>query len=240
MNKDKIKFTIDGVECLADEGQFMIDAAHENNIYIPSLCHMKGVIPAGSCRICNVRMNGRSVSACTTPMTRDLDNVSVENITPEIEGIRKTIIELLFAEGNHFCPTCEKSGSCELQALAYRYKVMFLQFEHRFPIREVDASTPEIFLDRNRCIFCKKCIRVFKDRNNRGLFAFYKRGHKLEIHIDHEIAGKMNNETAQKAMDICPVGAILHKEKGFDIPIGQRKFDKVPIGTNMADDVVVI
>lgn len=230
---NKIKFTIDGTECIAEEGQLLIDVALENEVYIPHLCHMKGIIPAGSCRICNVKMNGRSVSACTTPMTRDLDNAVVENITPQIEDMRKAIVELLFAEGNHFCPSCEKSGSCELQALAYRYKLMVLQFEHRFPIREVDATTPKIFLDRNRCIFCKKCIRVFKDRNNRSCFAFYKRGHNLEIHIDHELAENMTDEMAQKAMDICPVGAILRKEKGYDVPIGQRKYDTMPIGTHL-------
>ncbi len=231
MNKEnKIRFTIDGKECWAEEGQYMIEAARDNDVFIPSLCNMSGVIPAGSCRICNVRMNGRSVAACTTPISRDLENAVVENITPEIEKIRQTIIELLFAEGNHFCPSCEKGGSCELQALAYRYKVMVLQFEHRFPIREVDATSPKIFLDRNRCIFCKRCIRVFRDRNNHGLFAFYKRGHNLEIHIDHELAGNLTDEMAQKAMNTCPVGAILRKEKGYDVPIGQRKFDKVPIG----------
>ena len=38
---------------------------------------------------------------------------------------------------------------------------------------------------------------------------------------------------AQKAMDICPVGAIIRKEKGFDQPIGTRKYDKVPIGSDI-------
>jgi [NiFe] hydrogenase diaphorase moiety small subunit len=165
-----------------------------------------------------------------------MNGAVVENETPQLEAMRKMITELLFVEGNHFCPACEKSGSCELQAMGYRYQMMVPQFEYNFPMREVDATTPKIFLDRNRCIQCKKCIRSIKDDQGRSYFAFYKRGHKLEIHIDHELAAGMSNELAQAAMDGCPVGAILRKEKGFDVPIGQRKFDKEPIGTEFLKD----
>ena len=228
---NKIKFTIDGKECVAEEGMDLWKAAKENKIFIPYLCHMKDVIPAGSCRICTVKVNGRPVASCTTPVTKEMDGATIENITPDLEEMRRMIVDLLFVEGYHFCPSCEKSGNCELQAMGYRYQMMVPQFPFSFPLREVDATTPKIYLERNRCIQCKKCIRSIKDNEGKSYFAFYKRGHKLEIHIDHELAAKMSDELAQKAMDICPVGAILRKEKGFDTPIGKRKFDKEPIGT---------
>jgi [NiFe] hydrogenase diaphorase moiety small subunit len=230
MSDNKIKFTIDGKECSANEGQNLLDAANENGVYIPFLCHVKGVCAAGSCRVCTVKVNGRPMAACTTPINNDMNGAVVENISPNLEELRKMIIELLFVEGNHFCPSCEKSGSCELQALGYRYKMFAPQFSYRFPYREVDATTPKIYLDRNRCIQCKKCIRSIKDEKGKSFFAFYKRGHKLEIHIDHELASKMTDEMATKAMEICPTGSIIRKEKGFDTPIGKRKYDKVPIG----------
>ncbi|MFA4851521.1 MAG: 2Fe-2S iron-sulfur cluster-binding protein [Bacteroidales bacterium] len=231
MSDNKIKFTIDGKECIADEGIDLWKAAMLNGVFIPYLCHMKDVVPSGSCRICTVKVNGRPMAACTTPMTKDMNGAVVENETPQLEEMRKMIVELLFVEGNHFCPSCEKSGNCELQGMAYRYQMMVPQFSYNFPMRKVDASTPKIFLDRNRCIQCKKCIRAIKDEQGRSYFAFYKRGHKLEIHIDHELAATMSGELAQAAMDGCPVGAILKKGKGFDTPIGKRKFDKEPIGT---------
>ena len=109
--------------------------------------------------------------------------------------------------------------------------MMVPQFQYNFPKRKVDASAPKIYLDRNRCIQCKKCIRAIKDNDGKSYFAFFKRGHKLEIHIDHELAANMSEELAQTAMDTCPVGAIIRKGKGFDTPIGKRKFDKEPIGT---------
>lgn len=231
MSDNKIKFTIDGKECIADEGLDLWKAAMLNGVFIPYLCHMKDVIPSGSCRICTVKVNGRPMAACTTPVTKEMNGAVVENETPQIEEMRKMIVELLFVEGNHFCPSCEKSGNCELQAMAYRYQMMVPQFQYNFPMRKVDATTPKIYLDRNRCIQCKKCIRAIKDDQGRSYFAFYKRGHKLEIHIDHELAATMSDKLALEAMEGCPVGAIIKKEKGFDTPIGKRKFDKEPIGT---------
>jgi [NiFe] hydrogenase diaphorase moiety small subunit len=233
MSDKIIKIKIDGREIAAKEGQNLLDAATENGVYIPYLCHMKGVCAAGSCRICNVKINGRYAAACTTPIDSSCEGWVVENKTPELDEMRKTIVEVLFVEGNHFCPSCEKSGNCDLQALAYKYQMMVPQFEYRFPKRVVDASSPKIYLDRNRCIQCKKCIRLIKDKDGKSYFAFFKRGHKLEIHIDQELAANMPDDLAQKAMDNCPVGAILKKEKGYDVPIGKRKYDKMPIGSDI-------
>ncbi|MCD4802287.1 MAG: (2Fe-2S)-binding protein, partial [Anaerolineales bacterium] len=154
-NNGKLKFEIDGKTCYAEKGQSIIDAAKANGIFIPSLCHVEGVKPPGSCRICNVKVNGNNMTACTTPVT---ENMTVENNIPELIELRKAIIEILFVSGNHFCPSCEKSGNCELQALAYRYQMMVPRFPYEFPIKGVDASADHILLDRDRCIMCKRCI----------------------------------------------------------------------------------
>ncbi len=227
---EKVNFTIDGKTLTATPGQFLVDAAAEQGVYIPTLCHMKGEKPAGSCRICTVKVNGRAMAACTTPVEA---NMVVENNTPELAELRKVVIELLFVEGNHFCPSCEKSGNCELQAMAYRHQMMVPRFEYNFPKREVDATTPMIYLDRNRCIFCKKCIRAIKTSDGKNIFAFRNRGAHLEINFDGKLAAGMSAAEAQRAMDICPVGCILKKEIGFAMPIGTRKFDKVAIGSEI-------
>jgi len=227
---EKIKFTIDGKECFAEPGQNILDAATDNGVYIPSLCHMRGVKPAGACRLCNVKISGRLMTACTTPAEQGME---VENDIPEIQDLRLAIIEMLFVEGNHFCPACEKSGNCELQALAYRYQMMVPRFPYEFPVKEIDASNPKLIIDHNRCILCKRCIRSFKDENGKNIFAFKRRGHKLQINIDEKLSANLSDEMAQKAMDICPVGAIIRKEKGFNEPIGTRKYDKMPIGSNI-------
>lgn len=222
-----VKFKIDGKECMAEEGAMLTDAAASNGVYIPTLCNYRGIAPQGSCRICNVMINGRPATACTTKVTEGID---VANITPELENFRKTVIELLFAEGNHMCPTCEKSGSCELQALGYRYRMMVPSFPYQYPDRGIEAWHPKIMKDHNRCIQCKRCIRGITNKKGEAVFAFGKRGSSVVINIDAETSKGMSDELAQKAMDICPVGAILRKEKGFIVPIGRRKYDRAEIG----------
>lgn len=225
-----VKFTIDGTECMAAKGQFLVDAAKENGIYIPTLCNYPGIKPKGSCRICTVKVNGRLMTACTTPVT---DGMDVENNVEEINELRKQILELFFVEGNHFCPACEKGGNCELQALAYRFKIMAPRYPFAFPQREVDASNPKLVKDQNRCILCKRCIRAIFDEKGRTIFAYKRRSNRVEIGIDPKLGKQLTDETALKAMDICPVGALLVREKGFETPIGERKFDKVPIGNEI-------
>ncbi len=227
---EKVKFTIDGKECIGKKGQLLVDAAAENGVYIPVLCHWKDVIPAGSCRICTVKVNGRYMAACTTPIE---DACAVESETPEIQDIRKAIVEMLFVEGNHFCPACEKSGDCDLQGLGYRYQMMVPRFPYAFERRELDASSPKIFLEKNRCIFCKRCVRMIKDEQGRSYFALKGRGKHLEIYMDKKLAANMSDELAEEAMKICPVGAILRKEVGFATPIGKRKYDNVAIGSDI-------
>lgn len=222
-----VNFKIDGVDCLAESGIYIVEAARENGIYIPTLCNIQGVKPRGSCRICTVLVNGRPMTACTTPVTMGMD---IKNNTPELNDIRKAIIEVLFVEGNHFCPSCEKSGCCELQALAYRFQVMVPRFPFLFPRREVDASNPKIIKDHNSCILCKRCIRGIKTEDGKNIFAYKKRGIELEIIIDPELGNKFTDELAQQAVDICPVGALLAREKAYQVPIGRRKYDKEPIG----------
>lgn len=226
----EITITIDGVEVPARKGQYIIEAATEAGVFIPTLCNYTGYKPRGSCRVCSVLVNGRPMTACTTPVA---PGMKVESETEELNKMRKSIIELLFVEGNHFCPACERSGCCELQALAYRYKMMVPEFPYRFPNRDIDAEHPYLIKDHNRCILCKRCIRVIKDEDGNSFFAFTRRSHKVQIQLDPVLAEKMTEELAQKAMDVCPVGALIRKGKGFDTPIGKRKFDNTPIGSDI-------
>lgn len=225
-----IKFYIDGKECMGKKGQYIVDAAADNHIYIPTLCNIPGIKPWGACRICSVRVNGRLMTACTSPITEGMD---IENKSADIEDLRKAIIELLFTEGNHFCPSCERSGNCELQALGYRYQMLVPRFKFQFNNRKIEGSHPKLIKDHNRCILCKRCIRAIKDEKGRSIFAFSKRGYHVEINIDTKLSKDMSDQEAQEAADICPVGAILKKEQGFKEPIGQRKYDNEPIGSEI-------
>ncbi len=224
-----VRIYIDGKEYLAQSGNYLLQAAKENGIYIPTLCNYEGVKPKGSCRVCICKVNGRLMTACTTPIS---EGMVIENNSPEIEEMRKAIIELFFVEGNHFCPTCEKSGFCELQALAYRYKITAPRYPFLFQDKRLVADYKLIILDHNRCILCKRCVRVIKDENGKSYFAYKRRGQHIEVILDKKMSEKMSEELALKAEQVCPVGSIMVKRIAFTTPIGKRKFDKEPIGNN--------
>jgi [NiFe] hydrogenase diaphorase moiety small subunit len=226
----EIRFTIDGKDCVAQPGQTIVEAAKANGVWIPVLCHYEGLKPVGSCRICTVRAGGRYMAACTQPVTEGL---AVENTAPDLEDMRKALIEMIFVEGNHFCPSCEKSGQCELQALGYRYQMLVPRFPYLWPVRAIDATAPLLMLEKNRCIQCLRCVRGVRAKDGRKIFAAVRRGPGVAIELDKKLAAKLSDQEARKAMDICPVGAILRKEKGFAVPVGRRKFDKAPIGSDV-------
>jgi [NiFe] hydrogenase diaphorase moiety small subunit len=227
---ETIKIKIDNKEIVTSKGKTILEAATDNGVYIPTLCHFPGVPPKGSCRLCTVKVNNRFMTSCSTPVA---DGMTISNNVDEITDFRKSIIELLFVSGNHFCPACEKSGNCELQALAYRFGMLVPRFPFSFPKREVDASSPKIIKEQNRCILCIRCIKTIKDKDGRRYFAFNKRGNNLKVILDEQMGKTMPDKVAKQAMDNCPVGSIIYKGKGFDRPIGERKFDKEPIGSNI-------
>jgi [NiFe] hydrogenase diaphorase moiety small subunit len=227
---DTIKFKIDGKLIAAKKGQTIVEAAKENGIYIPTLCNFEGAKPKGCCRMCTIKVNNRFMTACTTPAAAGME---VENNSDELNDIRKSIVELLFVTGNHFCPSCEKSGNCELQAFAYRYQMMVPRFPYTYPQKGVDASSPKIIKDQNRCIMCKRCIKTIKDEDGRHYFAYENRGNNLSVVLDEKLGKEMTDELAKLAMENCPVGSIIYKEIGFEKPIGTRKYDKQPIGSEI-------
>ena len=230
MSEKTITFKIDGVEVKATAGQTIMEAADEAGIYIPRLCSMKGLIPHGSCRVCTVTVNGRPQTACTQPAA---EGIEVESETEAIKEHRRNLIDMLFVEGNHFCMFCEKSGNCELQAVAYRLGICAPKYPFQFPDATLDASHPDIMIDRNRCILCARCIQSSRDIDSKGVFEFVGRGAEKRIAVDAEKLALTDAAVTDKAMDACPVGAIINKRVGFAVPVGQRLYDTKPIGSDI-------
>lgn len=228
---DKITFTIDGKDIEADAGQTILEAAEAAGTYIPRLCAHPDLQPYGSCRVCTVLVDGRPQSACTQPVAA---GAVVESGTEKMTEIRRQIIEMLFVEGNHYCMFCEKSGNCELQALAYRFGITAPRYPYLFPHRDLDATHPDVFIDRNRCVLCGRCVRASRDVDGKNVFQFVGRGPEKRIAVNSEanLAGT-NLDVMDKAVDVCPVGAILRKREGFRIPVGRRAYDHGPIGSDI-------
>ena len=216
---------IDGEEIPFTPRQTIMDAALAAGVYIPHLCHYPGLPPSGNCRLCIVETGNRSVAACTTPAVAGQQIISD---TPELNATRKAITQMLFVEGNHICPSCEKTGNCKLQAMAYHLGMLDDHFPQFYQRREIDASHPEILLDRSRCILCDLCVRASRDVDKKNVFAIAGRGTDAHL-IVNSASGKLADTpmaVTDLAATICPVGAILIKEKGYEIPIGERIYDQ--------------
>jgi len=221
-------FTLDGQEIEFGPGDTILQAATRAGGYIPHLCWHEGLHAHGSCRLCTVKVNGRMGAACTVLASA---GQHVESNTEELNTQRRTLLQMLFVEGNHFCPSCEKSGNCRLQATAYEAGMTGPHFEEFYPNRKVDASHPDLLLDLNRCILCELCVRASREIDGKNVFAMG--GHGVGVHLvvnsPSGLLGDSDIALTDHAAHICPVGALLPKRQGFAVPIGQRRFDLKPV-----------
>ncbi len=218
-------FTLDDQPVPFQDGQTIMEAAQAAGLYIPHLCFNPEFAPHGSCRVCLVKVDGRTQASCTTPA---LAGQVVQSQIEEVQEIRRGILEMMFVEGNHICPACEKSGACQLQAVAYYVGMLAPSFTYVYPQRSIDASHPDAVIDFNRCILCELCVRASRDIDGKNVFAVQNRGIKAHLVINTP-SGKLGATTfsvTDKAAQVCPTGAILIKNQGYGAPIGSRLYDQ--------------
>lgn len=221
------RFQLDGQPIPYQEGETLLQAAERAGATIPHLCYEPDLPPGGHCRVCVVKVDGRFRAACTWPASQGL---TVENATSELLELRRSLVEMLFMEGVHQCPSCERSGQCRLQATAYQLSLTHLTGPSLRSGRERDASHPELFLERDRCILCGLCVRASRGPDQKGVFGFEGRGHLTQIAVD--CPGGLVGTSASpedRAVEVCPTGCLAPKGRGFSVPVGARRFDLHPL-----------
>ncbi len=236
MDKDATDtFVLDGETLPFSPGDTVLQAARRAGHHIPHLCWHDGYAPHGSCRVCVVKAGTRTVAACTTPVTSQME-VTLQDET--LSAQRTAILQMLFVEGNHFCPSCEKSGHCRLQATAYAAGIEGPHFEEFYPDRPLDASHPQLLLDLNRCILCGLCVRASRLHDGKAVFALG--GHGIHTHlVVNSPSGRLVDSDIHPddvAAGICPVGVILKKRQGFAVAIGDRRYDRRTIADDEGGD----
>ena len=218
-----VNITIDGKTIQAEKGKNLVQVARENGIFIPSLCYYEHMDPPlGTCRVCTCRINGKFNPACTE---RVAEGLKVEVNTPELNDTRKALVEMMFAEGNHICPACEKSGNCDLQHMGYELGVSSTRFQHLFKDRLVDFNPKRMVMEHNRCIKCLRCVVEVKTGDGKSVFNYQERGNETFVGVDYEQEARLTEEEALRAMHICPTGAIIVRGVSLAAPFGERKFD---------------
>lgn len=204
--------TIDGIDVAIEEGSTLLEAAKEAGVEIPTLCHLDGISDVGACRLCLVEVTGipKLLPACVTEVSEGME---VQTQTAKLQDYRRMTVELLFAEGNHFCAFCVANGNCELQDVAIAVGMDHSRFEYRFPNREVDVSHPQFGIDHNRCILCTRCVRVCDQIEGAHVWDVSGRGGTSKIISGlNQPWGEVSACTScGKCVNACPTGSIFRK-----------------------------
>jgi len=225
-----VNITIDGKSFQAEEGKNLMQAARQNGVFIPSLCFYEHIEPPlGTCRVCTCKINGKFSPACTEKVSEGL---AVEVNSPELLDTRKALVEMMFAEGNHICPACEKSGMCDLQHMGYELGVSSTRFQHLFKDRIIDFNPTRMVMEHNRCIKCLRCVVDVKTSDGKKVFNYQNRGNETFVGIDYEQEARLSEEEAVNAMKICPTGAIMVRGVSQAEPFGDRKYDMESVQEN--------
>jgi len=221
---DTVNIKIDGKSLVVPKGQNLVTAAKENGIFIPSLCYFEHIEPPlGTCRTCTCKIDGKYLPSCTSDA---YEGLTVEVNTPELLDMRKSLVEMMFSEGNHFCPSCEKSGGCDLQHMAYELGITVTRFEHLFKDRLIDYRPKRIIMEHNRCIKCKRCVEDVRTDEGKKVFTYQGRGNETYVGIDYTEESRLTEAQAIAAMNLCPTGAIIVRGVSLAQPFGEREFDK--------------
>jgi bidirectional [NiFe] hydrogenase diaphorase subunit len=210
---------IDEVEVSARAGQTILEVARENEIEIPTLCHLEGLSDVGACRLCLVEIKGSNklLPACVATVQEGME---VSTNTERLRNHRRTILELLFAERNHICSVCVSNGHCELQALGQQQGLTHVRLPYRNPKLAVDASHERFTVDHNRCILCTRCVRVCAEIEGAHVWDVMGRGINSIVITDlHDEWGSSSCTRCGKCVQCCPTGALFDKSKiGSDHP----------------------
>jgi bidirectional [NiFe] hydrogenase diaphorase subunit len=216
---------IDGQDVTGRADETILQVARENGIFIPTLCYLDSLTAIGACRLCLVEIKGSAklVSACVTVITQGME---VSTGSERLERYRRMIVELLFSERNHICSVCVANGHCDLQTLAVRTGVTYINFPYRHPRLKVDASHERFGLDHNRCVLCTRCVRVCDEIEGAHVWDIGGRGIEACIVADLDLPwGESTTCTScGKCVQVCPTGALFKKGLAAAESVKHRSF----------------
>ena len=203
-----VNITINGKRIAAQDGLTIMEAAKQNDIFIPGLCHLEGVHKFGSCRICVVEVERAKslLASCVTPVQ---EGMVIHTNTPRVREARRVVYELMLSDHPHDCLSCSRSLNCELQALGERIGVSSGdRFEGEKSASVMDV-TPSITRDSAKCILCRRCVTACNQIQGVGAINAQNRGFKTVISAAMELPLKdVSCVGCGQCTLVCPVGAL--------------------------------
>lgn len=205
---------INGKECEFTNEANILEVIRKNGFNVPTFCYRPDLKDTfGACRMCVVEVEGRGVqSSCTMPPQ---DGLVIHTNTAKVRRIRKTVLELLLANHDRECTTCNKSGSCELQKYSEEYGIKDVsKYVQKKELRPLDDSSPSIVRDLNKCILCGACVRACDQYQGLQVLGFANRGANTVV---QPMAGRMlaTSECVYcgQCVAVCPTGALTIKSQ---------------------------
>ncbi|MCK5848765.1 MAG: [FeFe] hydrogenase, group A [Caldisericia bacterium] len=212
MDNKTVTIKINGVEYTVDGGSTILEACRKAGIEIPTLCYMEDVCDEGSCGICVVEvLKARTLQrACITQVFEGMD---IKTNTPKVRLARKTIVELILANHPKDCLNCSASEICELRKISYDLGVTETPFEQTKELDlPLDLTSPAIVRDLNKCILCRRCVKVCEVVQSVNVIDIAGRGinSRVSCFMDKGI-GESYCTNCGQCIKVCPVGALTEK-----------------------------
>ncbi|HEY3452331.1 MAG TPA: [FeFe] hydrogenase, group A [Myxococcales bacterium] len=204
--------TIDGRPVPIEGERNLLELVRKAGVDLPTFCYHSELSVYGACRLCLVEVEGRGVQgACSTPPEPGL---KLRTNTEQIREIRKIAVELLLANHDQQCPTCPKSGACQLQGLARRLGIEKVRFKPLLKPVEVDRSSPSILRDPNRCVLCGDCVRACAEIQGVGAIDFAFRGAESAVMPSFaKTLGEVECVNCGQCAVVCPTGALTPRSE---------------------------
>ena len=218
MSEDKKTLFIEGKEVEFTDEPNLLEVIRKAGFNVPTFCYRPDLSQFGACRMCVVEVtypNGRVMinSSCTMPPEA---NIKVGLNTARVRRIRKTVLELLLANHDKECTTCEKSGRCELQKYAEEYGITTIKYPtlQKEDLLPVDCSSPSLVRDPNKCILCGACVRACQEYQGHAVLGFANRGSKTLVQpLNGRNLCDVDCVYCGQCKAVCPTGAITVKDE---------------------------